>query len=516
MLNNKLYNFYRPIWTCGRYDAVSESAIYFNLITGISYFFEEYSAIVVGKLLATPRNDEISVEKIALETGIERESLISFLYELEQCGLLTKEQTTPELTRKKHVCNIHKFSANGTESEKSALLISNAERAYAARCKKSIITVMLELTYRCSERCIHCYNPGAARNSEEVPNRNIPNALSLDDYKRIINELYDEGVVRVCLSGGDPFSNPLAWNIIEYLFNKEIAIEIFTNAQALVGNEERLASFFPCDVGISLYSDKEDIHDYITQTKGSFRKSMKVLERLSELNVPLVVKCCVMRPNVGSYLGVSKIAQKYGAVFQLECSIFDSVDGDTCVSHYLRLTEEQMDVVLCDKNNPLYVGKDLEQFGRKDLDMDDNGCLAGFQNFCITPNGNIIPCCSFHTSIGNLKKQSVADVLVANPALEWWRNLKLHNYDECGRYDYCGFCKLCPGLNFAQHGTPLKAAENNCYTAKVRYNLAKRMKYGYDPLHGETLEKALALVSEESFVKIKKIQTTSHFDKTLI
>lgn len=33
-------SFYRSIWTCGRYDADSHSAIMYNLLTGFSYFFD--------------------------------------------------------------------------------------------------------------------------------------------------------------------------------------------------------------------------------------------------------------------------------------------------------------------------------------------------------------------------------------------------------------------------------------------------------------------------------------------
>ena len=40
--------YYRPIWTCGRYNEKAQAAIYYNLIAGMSYFFESYSAMVIG------------------------------------------------------------------------------------------------------------------------------------------------------------------------------------------------------------------------------------------------------------------------------------------------------------------------------------------------------------------------------------------------------------------------------------------------------------------------------------
>lgn len=79
---------------------------------------------------------------------------------------------------------------------------------------------MLELTYRCSEKCIHCYNEGATRNDDEISTRGDREELTLDDYKRIIDELYDLGLVKVCLTGGDPFSKSFAWELIEYIIKE--------------------------------------------------------------------------------------------------------------------------------------------------------------------------------------------------------------------------------------------------------------------------------------------------------
>ena len=96
---------------------------------------------------------------------------------------------------------------------------------------EGVASVMLELTYDCSEQCIHCYNIGATRNDAEVSQRHSTSTISLHDYQRIIDELNEQGLVKVCLSGGDPFSNPLAWDIIDYLYQREIAFDVYTNGQ---------------------------------------------------------------------------------------------------------------------------------------------------------------------------------------------------------------------------------------------------------------------------------------------
>lgn len=44
---------YRPIWTCGRYNEKARVAIFYNLIAGMSYYFEDYSAEVIDEALVS-------------------------------------------------------------------------------------------------------------------------------------------------------------------------------------------------------------------------------------------------------------------------------------------------------------------------------------------------------------------------------------------------------------------------------------------------------------------------------
>lgn len=69
---------YRPVWTCGRYNADKHVALMYNLLAGYSYYFESYSADVIGQVLAVSRNDIVEVDKIVLATGIAEESILAF------------------------------------------------------------------------------------------------------------------------------------------------------------------------------------------------------------------------------------------------------------------------------------------------------------------------------------------------------------------------------------------------------------------------------------------------------
>ena len=368
-------------------------------------------------------------------------------------------------------------------------------------------SVMLELTYRCSEMCIHCYNAGATRNSKEENLRGNRVELTLTDYKRIIDELADNGLIKVCLSGGDPFSKPIVWDIILYLYEKEIATDIFTNGISVTDKVAQLADFYPRTLGISLYSDVAEVHDSITRVKGSHDKTISFIKECSNYAIPMLLKCCIMNPNVKTYYTVKDVAYKFGALPQFNLNITDSVDGDKCASTNLRLGYEELEIVLRDKDLPYYISDD----GIKETVRIDNEimCNAGHNTFCITPEGNLQPCCAFPLKIGNLKEHSLCEIVSDSNILSWWRDKTIKDCEDCYKHPYCAYCQMCVGNNFIANGNPLSASENNCFMAKERYNLAVKMQNGYDPLRKRSLQEALKDLHIELH-EIRRIPTVNH------
>jgi len=348
---------------------------------------------------------------------------------------------------------------------------------------------MLELTYNCSEKCIHCYNAGATRNDCEISRRNR-DELNIEDYKRIIDELYDLGTYKVCLTGGDPFSKPIVWDIIDYLYEKDIAFDIFTNGQSITDKVDRLIDYYPRFIGLSVYSGNPEIHDRITRTKGSFFKTLSVAEHLSRYGIPMSFKCVVFKANIKSYHTVKELARKYGAVLQLEMNLCNGVDGDTSITNHLRLPKEVLAVLLRDPDGPMYKDPNRKSVGKEVKPLSAHPCKAGFGNLNLTPDGMVTPCCTFPMPLGNVKIQSFREILSGEP-IRKWRETTIADIAECGRHPKCEYCYLCCGNNYLEHGTPLKPSQVSCYMAEIRYELAQKLERDEDPLHGLSVEERL-------------------------
>ena len=507
--------YYRPEWTCGRYNADGDVALMYNLIEGKSFFFESYSAQVIREILSVGRNGLLNLQYISDNTKVPIESIVEFIEEV----LIDAGLVMPRIFSKEEIYEMRRlWSKKSTEESphynlsalKSEQIIDTqtAELEYNKylNAELKVSSVLLELTYNCSEKCIHCYNLGATRNDGEKSGRNCLTEMGLDDYKRLIDELDQMGCYKVCLSGGDPFSKPIVWEIIDYLYQKEIACDIFTNGLAITTKVERLIDYYPRFVGISIYSGIAKIHDKITRIEGSFDRSMFVASKLSEYGVPMSFKCVVMKPNIKSYHLVKDLANKYGAIYQIEANLCMGVDGDMSMINHLRLSREELEVLLQDKDIPLYVGLDMPNDGKIEKTKNAYPCGGGWGNYTITPSGDMVICSNLQYVLGNVTKMSILDI-IKGKALGEWRSITIANLENCGSMPKCDYCNLCVGNNYNEHGVLTKPSDVNCFIADVRYQLMCKLKNGYDPLNGLSVVARLQEIADD---------TTEIFSKEIV
>lgn len=501
--------YYRPEWTCGKYNATKHVAIMFNLLMNGEYFFEQESADVVGLILQAGRNGKVSVSKISETLNISPASILPFFDSLLENGLLTEKfPTKNDVADYRKQCatqpNVTTYIGDKAEHYISCD-ISSVEEAYnhAVAGSVEITGALFELTYRCSEKCLHCYNLGATRNDEEKSGRGDFQELTLTDYKRIIDEMCDAGLVSVTLSGGDPFSYKDIWGIIEYLYQKDVATAILTNGQQLVNQIDRLAKFYPRTVRVSLYAADPEMHDGITRKKGSWQITMDTIHALKDAGISVGLNCVLMRPGVKSYLELKSLAQKLACPISIDYGVISSMDGDVCATNHLRLTPEEMELVMMDP--------DIES-KTDDFEMPSNPapikkgvpCMAGQGTFCVMPNGKLIPCVAIHMELGDLRQQNFHSIVTNNPKLNYLLEAPESEYVECGTHDYCKCCTYCAGNTYAEYGTPFHANENDCYCAKKKYSLMMKLRAGVDVLDGKSLQENIDALPKYVFSHMQR------------
>src|SRR5512138_2689983 len=159
--------------------------------------------------------------------------------------------------------------------------------------KHRLLSIHWEMTYRCNERCTHCY-------LDVLPaGAGVVGELTTAECKRVLDELAAEGVLNVAFTGGEVLLRNDWYEILAYARQLGFALRIFTNATLITPEAaDLIASLHPFFVEVSLYALDAATHDDITQVPGSFERTMRGIHLLLDLKVRVKIKTPLMRENV--------------------------------------------------------------------------------------------------------------------------------------------------------------------------------------------------------------------------
>ena len=94
---------------------------------------------------------------------------------------------------------------------------------------KSPLTIQIELTRGCTQKCIFCYNVWKEGNSKKLFKKD----LSKEDHLKIIEEIIKNEIFDVIFSGGEPLLIKWLEELIQKLSKKNINVRIITNGTLL-------------------------------------------------------------------------------------------------------------------------------------------------------------------------------------------------------------------------------------------------------------------------------------------
>lgn len=104
-----------------------------------------------------------------------------------------------------------------------------------AKEKRVLLSMVMDLTARCNNDCVHCYINRAAHDQKAMEKE-----LSIDEIKSITAQAVDLGVLWILLSGGEPLLRPDFPEIYTHLKKQGIFVSVFTNASLVTDSHIRL------------------------------------------------------------------------------------------------------------------------------------------------------------------------------------------------------------------------------------------------------------------------------------
>jgi AdoMet-dependent heme synthase len=276
-------------------------------------------------------------------------------------------------------------------------------------------TLFLELLGRCNERCVHCY-------ADSSPT--VSDALDRDTVLSVIEQAAAAGFRRIQFTGGDPLLCDFLPEAVARAAELGITHrEIYTNGLALSESlADQLAPGRPT-FAFSFYSLDPEVHDRITRTPGSHRRTLAAIDR-------------VVARGLGSRAAIVVMEENSGGVDELVAFLRERGVGSVSWSRTFAVGRGT-EVATSGSSSGSIGPRTAERGGHS-----APGTRAGSGKLCVSYTGDVLPCIFQRQSLlGNVKSGvPLAELLTAGRQRSTRRGLPVA--EEARTRLQCASCRL--------------------------------------------------------------------------
>ena len=299
--------------------------------------------------------------------------------------------------------------------------------------------LLAELTYRCPLHCPYCSNPtalGSAVLSGEhtgadvqgrahAPARN--GELTTDEWKRVIRESAELGVLQIGFSGGEPLTRRDLAELIRAAREANLYTNLITSGIGL--DDDRACALRDAgldSVQLSFQSDEVDLADEIAGAHAHQRK-LEVAAKIRTAGIPLSLNFVIHRRNIDRLPQMIDLAESlqaervelanvqfYGWAFLNRAALLPTREQVVRAREIATAAKAR----LSGKMDIFYVLPDYYEVRPKP-------CLNGWgqRYLTVNPIGEVLPCPTASSAIPDLRFENVRA-----RALDWiWRESESFN-----------------------------------------------------------------------------------------
>jgi len=300
----------------------------------------------------------------------------------------------------------------------------------------------LALTYRCNLQCAHCYN---------ARERNYPE-LDTDSWKRVIDRCWEAGIPHICFTGGESTLRDDLPALIRHAQSTGQITGLLTNGVRLSDADylHTLVEAGLDHVQITFESLDAPVHDQMVGVPGAWEKTAQGIRNVLAENLYLMTNTTLLSSNAGQAVDTVDFLAEMGVPTVGFNALIYAGKGASVGSG---IRSEDLEPILEGVRTRTathgqrliwYTPTQYCHFDPMQLELGVKGCSAARYNMCVEPNGDVIPCQSFYSSVGNILVDPW-DSIWNHKLCTWIRN---HEYvrDEC---------HACPMLSQCGGGCPL-------------------------------------------------------------
>jgi len=302
----------------------------------------------------------------------------------------------------------------------------------------------LAITYRCNNSCFHCY-AGSPRETVE---------LSTEEWLKAIDILFEIGVPHVVFTGGEPTLRSDLETLIRFSERRGLVTGLVTNGRKLADNEylKGLIDAGLDHIQITLLSHNEKVHDKITRVRGSWRETVEGLRNAVATPVYTLTNTTLNHYNADDILKTVKFLHDLG-LEQFACNSMIYSGKAVDLPEGFALEEESLQPILerikeyADMLGMEFIWYTPTQYcicNPLQAGLGIKSCSACRIAMAVEPNGDVLPCQSYFSPLGNILRDNWSSI--------WNHPLCL---EIRGRKYVPEKCLECPQLNECGGGCPL-------------------------------------------------------------
>lgn len=258
----------------------------------------------------------------------------------------------------------------------------------------------LALTYRCNNNCAHCYNARP---------RNYPE-LDTKTWKQIIDKVWNLRIPHVVFTGGEPTLRPDLAELIDYAQSKGMVTGLNTNARALKDGNlvQQLVAAGLDHVQITVESYSPAIHDEIVRAQGAWQDTLSGLRNVVNSRLYLMTNTTLLENNAGELDRILHfLAEEHVPTIGLNALIYSGrgakVKTGLKETELPALLQQAIDFTNASGQRLIwYTPTEYCHFDPTQLALGVKGCSAAYYNMCVEPDGQVIPCQSYYTTLGSI------------------------------------------------------------------------------------------------------------------
>jgi radical SAM protein with 4Fe4S-binding SPASM domain len=322
-----------------------------------------------------------------------------------------------------------------------------------AQARRIPLSALFELTGRCNLDCGHCYLDIA----------HPPPEMSTAEACHVVDELARAGTLFLTLTGGELFLRKDALEIARHARRRGLALRLFTNATRVTRElAEEIARIKPLAVEVSLYGTHGAAHEAVTQRKRTLRRTLRGVLHLRRAGVNVGLKAPLLATVVEEMDVLFRLADRIGAPMSFDPFVHARLDGNAAPT----VLRSQTELLARAMGHPrLAAATELPA----PPEPDSAPCAIATRTTRITPTGDVYPCPTYPTPVGNVLERPFAELWSGGELLDRLRAIRWRDlHGDCAGCGQAGYCGRCSAVALLEHGDELGPARESCRVADAR------------------------------------------------